>query len=218
MKKIKSTIFYGVTLLMTISVLATSCTKDEDTPKLKEKVETKTVSQKDVSDYTKWYYFSFATGKFVGEGSAKPEDGDDAAWKKRTDWDIAFHRNNVRTNSGISGNGQAGAMKLDTEDFDAVEMVTDNTFVIDAEGLVIYSMSSMPPLKVKSTVNALLDKYAEHSHTKMSWYMAKKNVFIVKTADGKYAKLQFINFLNDKDKSGFLTFKYVYQPDGSTKF
>ena len=47
---------------------------------------------------------------------------------------------------------------------------------------------------------------------------SEKNVFIVKTAKGKYAKIQFLNFLNDQDKSGYLTLKYAFQKDGSTKF
>ncbi|HBK33334.1 MAG TPA: hypothetical protein DDZ78_17160, partial [Porphyromonadaceae bacterium] len=34
--------------------------------------------------------------------------------------------------------------------------------------------------------------------------------FIVRSANGKYAKVIMKNFLNEKDESGYITFEYVY--------
>ena len=44
---------------------------------------------------------------------------------------------------------------------------------------------------------------------------SKNEVFAVKTADGKYAKMQFLDYYNKEGVSGFVTVRYVYQPDGS---
>lgn len=215
----KSNLFRVVILCLGVALYTSSCSKDDD-PKPEPssvELEVKTVQNQDVSDYGKWYYFSFTTGKVVGEGSANPQDGDDAAWKERTDWDIAFHRNNVRTNGGVSGNGQAEAMALESEDIEAVKEVPEGAFVADVNGEILPEFV-MPPEYVESGLNSELNEFAKFEHETMAWSMAKTNVFIVKTADGKYAKLQFVNFLNDKDESGFLTFKYVYQADGTMIF
>lgn len=83
MKTMKSNVMKAALLLLCVTLGVVSCKKKE--PEVKEKAETKSVTNKDVSDYGKWYYFSFAKGDFVGEGDVDPEKGDDAAWKKRTD-------------------------------------------------------------------------------------------------------------------------------------
>ena len=203
-------------LLLCVTLGVVSCKKKE--PEVKEKAETKSVTNKDVSDYGKWYYFSFAKGDFVGEGDVDPEKGDDAAWKKRTDWDIAFHRQNVRTNSGTSGDGKGGVMMLETADFNTVKEVGANNFTVDVDGEEIMKSAKMPPEKVKSSLNKEVDKWYAYNHDTKVWSLTKKNVFIVKTADGKYAKVQFVNCLNDENKSGFISFKYAYQKDGTLLF
>lgn len=46
-------------------------------------------------------------------------------------------------------------------------------------------------------------------------------VFVVKAADGTFAKLRFVGYYKDnenKQDSGFVTFEYVHQPDGSPRF
>lgn len=74
MKKIK--VINVAFVLLAVSVSAISCKKDEPTtPEVKS--ISKEISKKDVTDYTKWYYFSFETGDFVGVGEAEPEKGDD---------------------------------------------------------------------------------------------------------------------------------------------
>jgi hypothetical protein len=46
------------------------------------------------------------------------------------------------------------------------------------------------------------------------WVYAEK-VFVVRTADGKYAKVHLMNFKSDRGASGTVTMKYVYQSDGT---
>lgn len=181
-------------------------------------IATKKITKKDVKDYGMWYYFSFEKGDFVGEGKADPADGDDAKWKAKTDWDIAFHRGNVRTNGGTSGNGQGGILNANSKDFDAIKEVPSGEFTVDKilKGEVMAAFV-MPPTYVSSSANEVANDWAVFDHGTMS-YSVKKDVYIVKTASGKYVKIQFLNFLNDEDKSGFITLQYAYQADGSTKF
>ena len=40
-------------------------------------------------------------------------------------------------------------------------------------------------------------------------------IYIVKTADGKYAKVWFKSYYSAANVSGHVTFQYKYQPDGS---
>ncbi len=219
----KTNFFRFLMLALSVSILVSSC-DEEKTPDKPSNI--KTIKDKDVRDYGKWYYFSFATGDFVGEGIAVKDTISpisDSAWAERTDWDIAFHRNNVRTNSGLSGKGQGGVLPLTIKDMDDVKEVPAGDFVVDAETHRFIAVEGMPPLFSTSSVCKKMNKWADFDHDTMAWYIDKerKGVFIVRTADGKYVKFQFVNFLNDKDESGYLSFKYIYQANGSknsTKF
>lgn len=176
------------------------------------------VFELNVSDRKKWYYFSFEEG-LVGEGSANPDDGDDDKWKEKDNWDLAFHNANVRTNSGMSGNGQGGALKMENENMNEVTEAPESGYVEDA---IIRILLAMPPSNPNEDIkhvggSPILDAWAEFSHETMSWTITKK-VFVVKTADGKYAKIKFINYLNDEDQAGHLKFDYEYQANGTTKF
>ncbi|PID68176.1 MAG: hypothetical protein CR968_02835 [Flavobacteriia bacterium] len=211
-------LFNVAVLLLAVSMFTVSCKKDDPEDE-KPEVMSKTIDDKDVTDYGKWYYFSFAEDKFIGEGSSDPATGDDAAWKERTDWDIAFHRNNVRTNGGASGNGNGGIMLLETEDFDSVKDFTMGEFTMDTmeEGAVIAEFV-MPPSYLDASINTAVNHWTVYSMEDHLYHMQIKNVFIVKTADNKYAKMQFTNFYNDNDEGGYISLKYAYQSNGSATF
>ncbi len=208
---------------MCLAVFMSSCKKDDPKPTPEEEgpstgtIETKTLTLS-AKTYADWFYYSFDKADTVGKGSATPDKGDDAKWKERTDWDIAFHRNNIRTNSGTSGNGKAGILALRTEDFASVKSVPEAEFVVDVvKEEVLMDKFGMPPVYLTSSINEAADNWVTFSHKK-AWNLVKKNVFIVRTASGKYVKLQFKNFLDGKDKSGLITLQYTYQKDGSQSF
>ncbi len=67
-----------------------------------------------------------------------------------------------------------------------------------------------------------------NSETK-SWYnydqttnvvTSKGECYVVKTADGKYAKIKITDYYSPDSakKSGYYTFQYMYHSDGSTNF
>ena len=47
---------------------------------------------------------------------------------------------------------------------------------------------------------------------------AKKNIYAVRTADGKFAKFQFLSFYCDNKEAGCVKIRYVYQGNGSNSF
>ena len=106
-------------------VAFTSCSKEDDKkPEPAPKGNgVKEVKYLDASDQQKWVYFSFEKG--VVE-VADPQTSND--------WDLAFNRYHVRTNSGTSGKGQGGAYKTDKTDFDAVTIApTAEEYKVDVE-------------------------------------------------------------------------------------
>ena len=89
--------------LATLALGVTSCGKETPDP-VKNVVVNATA-------YDQYVYFSFEPGKVV-----KTAKYDDEAIKKDKSWDIAFHRYELRTNSGLSGEGNGGAYEVGVQD------------------------------------------------------------------------------------------------------
>ena len=89
--------------LATLTLGVTSCGKETPDP-VKNVVVNATA-------YDQYVYFSFEQGKVV-----KTAKYDDEAIKKDKSWDIAFHRYELRTNSGLSGEGNGGAYEVGVQD------------------------------------------------------------------------------------------------------
>ena len=255
-------------VLLTGLVAFTSCSKDDnkvETPKdpwlrnlnVQEGTE-KEISYLDASNNEgKYVYFSFNKGVV--------EVSDPLA---SNDWDIAFNRYYVKTNSGTSGKGQGGALKTDKTDFAAVTEAPTDGYLVDVEKEVSsYSggkggnkkISLAPALEVghgegfwnmikegilesfakkrnpnydqltkeeqqaaktavEATVNQRIKPSLVHNNGWLTMdykpgaqgpsYSYNNWVYIVKTAAGKYAKIQLKDYKDAKDKTGFITFKY----------
>lgn len=237
-------------------VAFTSCSKEDNKkPEPAPKGNgVKEVKYLDASDQQKWVYFSFEKG--VVE-VADPQTSND--------WDLAFNRYHVRTNSGTSGKGQGGAYKTDKTDFDAVTVApTAEEYKVDVEQQVSsflggkggnQKISLSPVLEIghgegfwemiKDGVLAgaskgipgydqLTEEQKKAALAKMEqrikptlihnngWltmdykkgssgpsYTYNNWVYVVKTAAGKYAKVQLTDYKNAKDQTGFITFKYL---------
>ena len=116
-------------------VALTSCNKDDnkgETPKdpyeglrnlnIQEGTE-KEIKYLDASNNEgKYVYFSFNKGVVeVTEPQAS------------NDWDIAFNRYHIKTNSGTSGKGQGGVLKTDGKDFAALTVAPTDVYQKDVE-------------------------------------------------------------------------------------
>ncbi len=170
-------------------------------------VELKTVVIK-ATEWEKWHYFSFAEGKEVGTGGTNADD--DATWKARKDWDIAFHMANVRTNSGLSGSGEGGVYDTGkTSDISQVTEAATDGYEVDVEGRIA---TAMPPIYQQTGISTTLATWASGG---MGGYTVSHKIYVVKTGDGKYAKVHLKDIYDDKGTTGVVTMEYGYQPDGS---
>ena len=126
-----------------------------------------------------------------------------------TKWDLAFRSTTVLTNSGTSGPGEGGAIVLTATDYDTLSMAPDSEYAVDQEGQPAVSRQwytyTGPP-----------------SHQIL---MNPGIVIVVRTADGRYAKLKFTSYYEGGKaiptgdaRSRFYHFTYTFQPDGSRSF
>lgn len=81
-----------------------------------------------------WQYFSFAKGDFVNLTAEQAESS--------LDWDIAFNRYYVKTNSGTSGKGKGGLFDSGAATFDAATVNADSEFVEDDSLNIMTTMGS----------------------------------------------------------------------------
>ncbi|MCF2498789.1 HmuY family protein [Dyadobacter chenhuakuii] len=146
---------------------------------------------KDLDANAKPYaYFSLATGKAVSAGEAQTAN-----------WDIAFGKTTIAVNSGSSGPGKAGALVVE-QPFEAIAEAPQDGYRSDHD-----------------------DTFAIPGGSGNSWYKYDMSVhairtipgrtLLVKTADGKYAKVQIISYYKGApeelptEESSYFTFRYA---------
>jgi len=202
----KTQIYFLYTLL--IFLFLNSCSDDNNPVKPPTQPTANLISKTVVlntKSYKKWVYFSFSKGDTV---SVKD-------YKNSVQWDIAFHRNNVRTNGGKSGKGKAAVADLGIKKFEEVIIAPSEKFVADSLIKIVKDISDgFPPPEVEVPGSVLMNSSIKFSGPPPS-YDPNKHIYIIKTAEGKYVKYLALNFYDNLGNSGSLKFKYLYQPDGS---
>ena len=195
-------------------------------------------TQMELPDFTKWHYFAFdeangvvfkGTSDFQLENLSPAQTGTEvinAEWQARTDWDIAFHAYDVRTNSGIAGNGRAGAAFIAdsassggtlAQVYAGLAEAPDIAYPADAvaNGAFYFSFAAMPPMRATSlSVSAATRKAAEGGASADFSALAMAGgptvnpmVVVFKTTTGKYVKAYLKQFI-ENGKPGFLRFDY----------
>jgi hypothetical protein len=193
-------------ILLTFISLISSCEKDDE-----PSVNTEEVTLSRTTEYGEdWIYFSFSTG-------AEVSGVDDSNYQINTTWDIAFNRYNVRTNGGASGSGEATVFDAGELNFDAVTEAPETGYTPDSSIQIVESLATTPPTMMASNGNILFVGAIEFSGPPPA-YAPNNHIYIVKTANGKYAKIKITGFYNDLGDSGYLNFKYTYQSNGSRFF
>jgi hypothetical protein len=151
--------------------------------------------------YTNYQYFSFATGDTVPFADSST-----------TKWDIAFKGTTVIVNGGTSGPGNAGVIMKDT--------LFTEVLTAPASG---YAQDGATSKAIPTGSNNGWYNYAGPPSHLIAPIAGR--VFIVRTADGKYVKMEFISYYKGApaapdgltSTSKYYTIRFVYQPDGSTK-
>lgn len=147
--------------------------------------------------------FNFATGQIVTAGD---------------NWDIAFRSTTILVNGGVAGTDQpartgVGAASVTTGTFaDIISAPSDNLFTQDtATSYAIPTGSGNGWYNYNGATNVISP--------------IAGRVIVVKTHDGKYAKMEILNYYQNApvnptgtEPSRYYKFNFVYQPNGSKKF
>jgi hypothetical protein len=141
----------------------------------------------DVSDPEQWRYFSFHVGSVIENPGAK-------------DWDLAFRRYQIIANGGREFVGGAGIVDLGEVAFADVKTVPDAGYLATEGGT-----------DPRNPAIASWYSYSYFSHV----LSPKPHVWAVRTAAGRYAKIELVSYYCPRSQPGCLTFRYVYQGDGS---
>ena len=147
-----------------------------------------TVYTVDATDADHWRRFSFRLGAVVDDATP-------------VDWDLAFRRFQIIANGGAAFLGRGGLIDLGPTPFDSIGSVPSAGYQPN-EG------RSDP----RNPAIARWYRYGFFSHL----LTPKPNVWAVRTADERYAKLQILSYYCPGPRPGCFTFRYVYQGDGST--
>jgi hypothetical protein len=136
----------------------------------------------------RWVHFSFRLGSALARAGPR-------------DWDLAFRRYQIITNGGPGFEGVGGVLDLGPLPFEAVREVPSTG----------YQTTEGRP-DPRNPALAAWYRYSFFSHV----LQPKPHVWAVRTADGRYAKLEIVGYYCPQARPGCLTFRYVYQGDGST--
>ena len=144
----------------------------------------------DSSDPERWIFFDFSRGAVV---EAPGPLG----------WDLAIRRFEIIANGGEGFQGVGGAADLGAVAFDSVRSAP-------AEGWAVTQAR-------RDSVNEALSGWYDYGFAS-HLLTPKPRVYAVRTADGRYAKLEILSYYCPGALPGCLTFRYVYQGRGGTDF
>ena len=172
-----------------------------------------------------WIYYNLRTGEVFNAYQVN-SDIREGEQKTRTDWDLAFCGNKLRTNSGTSGNGRGGVADMGFQGYDRwtkksqiphnVEWVTDKdniSITMSQREWVSYTVANnitgIPwfdpnkgPQQTKTSASPLLNKALVFSGPPPS-YLPSFHTYVIRTADGAhYFKLQIVSWYDESIEIG----------------
>ena len=195
--------------LLAIFIGFSSCSNDDDEPTVLQ-VESETVT-------------NLYAPQVGGQGTSEPKSGvftkfdftTGTTTTSATEWDIAFRGTDIILNGGTSYG-----------ELDEPER-TGNA--------AAYFSTGVPFAEVTSVNISLLEQDSVNGYVLSDWYeynfdthtidAVGGRVMIIRTRDGKYAKMEIFSYYEDRqanaelDNYRYYTFQYVYQPnEGLTTF
>lgn len=122
----------------------------------------------------------------------------------RSSWDIAVKRFRIVVNGGEGFVGSAGALRMPGRTFESLWEAPAGPYI----GSRVTSGGD--------TVNSELDGWYRYGF--LSHLLEPSDaVYILRTADGKYARLEIVGYYCPGAEPGCVTLRYVYQGDGSRR-
>ena len=157
----------------------------------------------DATSYTRWIYIDFHSRSI---DSLEIADG----MKEPTDWDIAVHRYDAKTNGGA-------VMETSYTSLDALRAagtMPTGTWVEDEPSQVTVDMSGMMDgniLYADSDVNPVLSSWLHVDTSSMPpVYTLSGKVYVVRLKDGTRAAVRLADFMNEASVKGYMTIDYIY--------
>lgn len=188
-----------VTALVAVTVLLVSSTLRREAPpsyaptparpaEVGDALVGPTVYTVDARDPDAWRYFDLSRGSVVEDPGP-------------LEWDLAFQRNRIIANGGDGFAGRGGIADLGTVPFDSLPAAPPDGYA--ATG--------------RDSVNAAIEDWYEYSFTS-HLLTPRPRTYAVRTADGRYAKVELLAYYCPGAVAGCMTFRYEYQGSGSRSF
>lgn len=143
----------------------------------------------DASSSGEWAFFDFSRGSAV-------EDPEPASW------DLGFQRFYIVANGGDGFGGRGGLLDLGPVAFDSVTVVPERGYVASEAD--------------RDTTNAATEEWYDYSFSS-HLLTPRPRTYAVRTADGRFAKLEVLGYYCPGARPGCLTFRYAYQGDGTRR-
>jgi len=128
-----------------------------------------------------------------------------------TQWDVAFKGSTILVNGGVSGPGQGEGQILETTFANVTEAPATGYTTDAVNGPALGTGSGQSWYSYNPATQVLAP--------------TPGRVLVVKTADGRYAKLNMISYYQGApaepsaaSTARYLTFDFVFQPDGTRSF
>jgi hypothetical protein len=141
----------------------------------------------DATDPERWRWFDFSRGAVVESPAPR-------------DWDLGFRRHDVLVNGGEGFAGDGGAIALEGVAFESLAAVPDSGYLPSTAG--------------RDSTNPAFAKWYDYGFTS-HLLEPRPRVYAIRTADGRYAKLEIVSYYCPEAVSGCMTFRYVYQGSGA---
>lgn len=194
---------WAALLLTGLLSMATSC----DNNKKPEAEAAETEAAVTATDAL-WHYFSFTTGAEVGQGEENA-DGN-AVWFARKDWDIAFKKTAIRTNSGAATTvGSQGGVYTFADGVAFADANLPGGAVFVADKVVEEEAMGSDGLveTVKSEATVIRFKTNAEGEMIMPPVYLKAPVYAFRTADGLgIYKVEFTQYKDENNVSGKILF------------
>lgn len=147
----------------------------------------------DARDKVEWAFFDIDSGEIIASAF---ED---------SDWDLAFRRTKLLTNSGITNpDGAVGATDLGELDVETAVAPEAPLFIVDALG----------GDDGDDQRNAAISRWYNYDFIRHV-IVARDNVYLVRTSDGSEVVIQFDSYYCEDELPGCVTFRYRLLSDGT---
>lgn len=157
----------------------------------------------DATKYTQWIYIDFHNRSI---DSLEINSGQD----EPTEWDIAVHRYDAKTNGGSVLETGYNDLNL----VQSLESLPEGEFIEDGWSKVTIDMSDMINdniIYADSYVNTELSKWLDvDTGTMPPVYTLSSKVYLVRLEDGTLAAVRLSDFMSKSGVKGYMTIDYIY--------